>query len=74
MFLKIIIKINYCFRYWLDRGDFIQTLKYMNLLKGAARSISEEWIKETRIFLETQQAVNVLLSHAVYSNLNYLKD
>lgn len=46
----------------------------MNLLKGVARVIANEWIKETRIFLETQQAANLLLTHAVYSNLIYLQD
>lgn len=61
-------------RYWIDRGDFEQSLKYMNLLRGAARVIANEWIKETRIFLETQQAANLLLTHAVYSNLVYLQD
>lgn len=61
-------------RYWLDRGDFLQALRYMNLLQGAARAIADEWINETRILLETKQAAEVLLSHAVYSNLIYLND
>ncbi|XP_065207259.1 MICOS complex subunit Mic60 [Planococcus citri] len=61
-------------RYWLDRGDFLQALRYMNLLKGAARAIADEWINETRILLETKQAADVLLSHAAYSSLIYLND
>lgn len=59
------------FRYWLDRGDFQQTLRYMNLLKGAARVIANEWMNETRIHLETKQAANLLLAHAVYSSHVY---
>lgn len=52
----------------------MQALRYMNLLKGAARAISNEWINETRILLETQQAAEALLAHALYSNLLYLQD
>ncbi|XP_071050130.1 MICOS complex subunit Mic60 isoform X2 [Onthophagus taurus] len=59
-------------RYWLDRGDFAQTLKYMNLLSGAPRVISKEWMEEARILLETQQAANTLMAHAAASGLIYL--
>jgi mitofilin len=57
------------FRYWMDRGDFSMTLRYMNLLKGAARSVAQDWINETRILLETQQAANTLMAHAAASGL-----
>ncbi|KAJ8917830.1 hypothetical protein NQ315_010739 [Exocentrus adspersus] len=59
-------------RYWLDRGDFAQTLKYMNLLKGAPRCVARQWMNETRILLETQQAANTLMAHASSSGLMYL--
>ncbi|XP_057664524.1 MICOS complex subunit Mic60 isoform X1 [Diorhabda carinulata] len=59
-------------RYWLDRGDFAQTLKYMNLLKGAPRCVAREWMEETRIYLETQQAANTLMAYAASSGLTYL--
>ncbi|XP_018568213.1 MICOS complex subunit Mic60 isoform X1 [Anoplophora glabripennis] len=59
-------------RYWLDRGDFAQTLKYMNLLKGAPRCVARQWMNETRILLETQQAANTLMAHAASSGLMYL--
>ncbi|XP_039275816.1 MICOS complex subunit Mic60-like [Nilaparvata lugens] len=58
-------------RYWMERGDFAQTLRYMNLLKGAPRAIAKDWIKETQIMLETLQAANVLLTHASASGLVY---
>lgn len=29
--------ILYRAKFWLDRGDLVQALKYMNLLKGASR-------------------------------------
>ncbi|XP_046741698.1 MICOS complex subunit Mic60 isoform X3 [Diprion similis] len=51
-------------RYWLDRGDFKMTLRYMNLLKGAPRSVANDWINEATILLETQQAVDTLIAHA----------
>jgi mitofilin len=53
----------------MDRGDFSMTLRYMNLLKGAARSVAQDWINETRILLETQQAANTLMAHAAASGL-----
>ncbi|CAL7937897.1 unnamed protein product [Xylocopa violacea] len=59
-------------RYWLDRGDFKMTLRYMNLLKGAPRSIAKDWMNETRILLETQQAVDTLLAYAGALGLVFL--
>ncbi|XP_072378950.1 MICOS complex subunit Mic60 isoform X1 [Diabrotica undecimpunctata] len=59
-------------RYWLDRGDFTQTLRYMNLLQGAPRCVAKEWMDETRIYLETQQAANTLMAYAASSGLAYL--
>lgn len=62
----------YRFRYWLDRGDFKMTLRYMNLLKGASKSIARDWMNETRILLETQQAVDTLLAYAGAIGLVFL--
>ncbi|XP_060528619.1 MICOS complex subunit Mic60 isoform X1 [Cylas formicarius] len=59
-------------RFWLDRGDFAQTLKYMNLLRGAPRRVASQWMKEARILLEAQQAANTLMAHAASSGLVYL--
>ncbi|KAJ4445974.1 hypothetical protein ANN_12660 [Periplaneta americana] len=59
-------------RYWLDRGDFSMALRYMNLLKGAARCIAKDWMNETRILLETQQAANTLMAHAAASGMMYV--
>ncbi|XP_017007518.2 MICOS complex subunit Mic60 isoform X1 [Drosophila takahashii] len=59
-------------RYHVDRSDFLQALKYMNLLQGASRKIAGEWIKEARLMLETQQAANTLMAHAAASGLLYL--
>ncbi|XP_049823305.1 MICOS complex subunit Mic60 isoform X2 [Aethina tumida] len=59
-------------RYWMDRGDIEQTLKYMNLLKGAPRSVARQWMNEARILLETQQAANTLMAYAASSGLVHL--
>ncbi|GJQ76018.1 hypothetical protein Trydic_g18071 [Trypoxylus dichotomus] len=59
-------------RYWIDRGDFAQTLKYMNLLKGAPRAVARQWMEETKIMLETQQAATTLMAHATASGLMHL--
>jgi mitofilin len=59
-------------RYFLDRGDLVQTLKYMNLLQGASRKVASDWLDEARLLLETQQAVNVLMAHATANGLRYL--
>lgn len=60
------------FRYCVDRGNFTQALRYANLLQGASRNIATDWINETRLLLETQQAINVLLAHAATSGLAFL--
>lgn len=67
-------KYNFCLycRYYVDRGDLMMALKYMNLLDGAPRKVSSEWLKETRLLLETQQAANTLMAHAAASGLLYL--
>lgn len=59
-------------RYFVDRGDLMQAIKYMNLLKGAPRKVAADWLKETRLLLETQQAANTLMAHAASSGLLYL--
>ncbi|XP_055544802.1 MICOS complex subunit Mic60 isoform X2 [Wyeomyia smithii] len=59
-------------RYWLDRGDLVRTVQYMNLLKGASRKAAMEWLNEARLLLETQQAANTLMAHAASSGIRFL--
>lgn len=59
-------------RYWMERGNLTQTVKYMNLLQGAPRKMAQDWINEARLLLETQQIVNTLMAHAASSGLLYL--
>ncbi|XP_053688505.1 MICOS complex subunit Mic60 [Sabethes cyaneus] len=59
-------------RYWLDRGDLVRTVQYMNLLKGASRKAAIEWLNEARLLLETQQAASTLMAHAASSGIRFL--
>lgn len=59
-------------KYFMERGDLVQTLKYMNLLQGQPRKIAADWLKEARLLLETQQATNILMAHAATSGLSFL--
>lgn len=59
-------------RHFVDRDDFLLAMKYMNLLQGAPRKVANDWLNETRLFLETQQAANTVMNHAAASGLFYL--
>ena len=48
------------------------TLRYMNLLKGAPRSVARDWMNETRILLETQQAIESLVAYAGANSLVFM--
>lgn len=67
-----LFRLFFLHRYYVDRGNFVQALKYANLLKGASRRVANDWINETRLLLETQQAADVLLTHAATSGLSFL--
>jgi len=58
-------------RFWMDRGDYQMALKYMNLLEGAAKAIASDWMKELKVYLETMQAAQALLTHASAAGLAY---
>jgi mitofilin len=56
------------FRYCIDRDDFLQALRYLNLLTGCSRAVAKEWMKEATVFLETNQAIDLILSHSTVSS------
>ncbi len=58
--------------YCMEHGDFEQALRYMNQLRGEARLVAEDWVRETRLSLEAQQAADALLAHASASGLGAL--
>lgn len=51
-------------RYCVDRDDILQALRYLNLLTGCSRVVAKEWMKEATVFLETKQAIDLLMSYA----------
>lgn len=51
-------------KWYIDRNNFEQALRYMNLLSGAPRNVAGDWLKETRMLLEVQQVTRVLLARA----------
>lgn len=59
-------------KYWMERGNFERALQYMNLLQGASRKVSSQWMDEVKLLLETQQAVNLLIGHASANSHRYL--
>lgn len=69
--MNFLIKIH-IFRYWMDRGNFPQALRYMNLLQGAPRKVAKQWMDEVKLLLETEQAVNLLIGHASANSHRYL--
>lgn len=56
----------------MERGNFQRALQYMNLLQGASRKVSSQWMDEVKLLLETQQAVNLLIGHASSNSNRYL--
>ncbi|VVC27906.1 Hypothetical protein CINCED_3A010541 [Cinara cedri] len=50
-------------RYCIDRDDILQALKYLNLLSGCSRVVAKEWMKKATVFLETKQAIDLLISY-----------
>ena len=46
----------------------------MNLLKGPARQIADDWLREARLHLETRQAADALLAHAAGIGCKEWKD
>ena len=48
------------------------TLRYMNLLEGAPRSVARDWMNEARILLETQQAIEALVAYAGANSLVFM--
>ncbi|XP_050535380.1 MICOS complex subunit Mic60-like [Daktulosphaira vitifoliae] len=51
-------------RYCIDRDDFLQTIRYLNLLTGCSRVVAKLWMQEATLFLETKQAFDLLTSYA----------
>lgn len=73
--LQFIINLSYNFfaRYWIERDNYYQALQYMNLLKGGAKILADDWMSETREYLATKQAAHTLLAYASASLQSHVK-
>lgn len=56
-------------KYWIDKGELEMAVRFMNQLQGKARSVAEDWLKESKLHLETQQATQALMAFASASGL-----
>jgi hypothetical protein len=51
-------------KYWIDKGELEMAVRFMNQLQGEARSVAEDWLKESKLHLETVQATQALMAFA----------
>ena len=56
-------------KYWIDKGELEMAVRFMNQLQGEARSVAEDWLKESKLHLETVQATQALMAFASASGL-----
>lgn len=50
--------------YCVERGDLELAAKFVNQLKGESRRVAQDWLNETRMTLETKQALAILTAYA----------
>lgn len=58
--------------YFVERRCLAAALKCMNQLEGVPRCLAQDWIDETRLFLEVQQATEALYSYAMSKGLGQI--
>jgi mitofilin len=56
--------------YYLEEGNLEQALQFMNLLHGEARRVAADWIRDTRLLLETRLAGEALLAFSAARGLS----
>ncbi|CAH7139232.1 MICOS complex subunit MIC60 isoform X3 [Phodopus roborovskii] len=57
---KLLSYASYC----IEHGDLELAAKFVNQLKGESRRVSQDWLKEARMTLETKQIVEILTAYA----------
>jgi len=55
--------------YYLDQGNVEQAAKFLNQLKGESFLMAKDWLDDARLYLETKQALTILLTYASASGL-----
>ncbi|XP_046517356.1 MICOS complex subunit MIC60 isoform X5 [Equus quagga] len=57
---KLLSYASYC----IEHGDLELAAKFVNQLKGESRRVAQDWLKEARMTLETEQIVDILTAYA----------
>ncbi|XP_012499684.1 PREDICTED: MICOS complex subunit MIC60 isoform X5 [Propithecus coquereli] len=57
---KLLSYASYC----IEHGDLELAAKFVNQLKGESRRVTQDWLKEARMTLETKQIVEILTAYA----------
>uniref|UniRef100_A0A672TEM7 MICOS complex subunit MIC60 n=1 Tax=Sinocyclocheilus grahami TaxID=75366 RepID=A0A672TEM7_SINGR len=50
--------------YSIERGDLELAAKFINQLRGESQRVAQDWLKETRLTLETKQVISLLSAYA----------
>lgn len=61
---RLLSRANSC----LERGDLELAVRLVNQLKGEPRRITQDWVKEACLYLETRQAVTVVSEYLAASS------
>ena len=56
----------------LDRNNLARAVQYMTLLKGESSRVVQDWLTEARLTMETRQAAEALLAHALVEGVDSL--
>lgn len=57
----------------LRNNNLEMALRYANQLRGEPRNVATDWIRDTRLHLETRQAADILLGQAASISVQVLK-
>ncbi|XP_034837113.1 MICOS complex subunit Mic60-like [Maniola hyperantus] len=59
-------------RFWMERGNLTNAIRYISALEGASRVAALSWHDAARSHVETRQAAEAILAHAVALGLQYI--
>ncbi|XP_013397177.1 MICOS complex subunit MIC60-1 [Lingula anatina] len=61
-------------KYFMDRGNFENAVKYIGQLQGMPKRVASDWLRDARVMVETKQAADVLAAHASARGLGAVSD
>ncbi len=54
----------------LHQGELREAVEYVNQLQGEARRVAQDWLVDARLYLETRQAVELVLCHMAATSVS----